>query len=362
MYNIGVVFYTIIKADIGERGNSFFMTRRRNLGYAVGVALAVLLCSFIIPAHAKEFIVFAESPKDVVNAVVTVGKSSAETETRKSEEENDMVTTENADTINTVVTVGEGPAVAEANMEADSITHDHVVIDGGIFEEQDMDENIPVLRVVSQHDDSADEEIPVVTVASEEPKQASPVALPTSGLLEDSADDFPVLRVTTYEYPEVPLYFQNDYPDTPYGNYGTVKSHGCGITCVAMVFSYLFDEPIMPDELAEEFGRYNTEDGSYHSLFPDSAEVYGISVEKTNDWDTVIEALENGQVIIANPSHDIFTNSGHFIVLYGITSDGRILVHDPNEYNYSVLNGFENGFEQGQIKYTCMPYYIYPLK
>ena len=134
-----------------------------------------------------------------------------------------------------------------------------------------------------------------------------------------------------------------------------------------MVFSYLFDAPIMPDMLAEEFGHYNTESGSYHSLFPDSGEKYGIYVEETYNWEAVVEALKNGQVVIANPTEDIFTSGGHFIVLYGITEEGRILVHDPNEYNYLSSNsklrdGFENGFWQSDIKYTCMPCYIYPLK
>lgn len=175
---------------------------------------------------------------------------------------------------------------------------------------------------------------------------------------------FPTVIVTE-EFPEVPLYFQADYPNTPYGRYGTVASHGCGITCVAMAFTYLLDYEILPDELALEFGHYNTEHGSYHSLFPDSAEVYGLTGEKTYDWDTVVEALENGQIVIANPTEDIFTDGGHFILLYGITPDGRILVHDPNKYNYTkgwtLMDGFENGFEQKYIKW-CSPFWIYQEK
>lgn len=322
------------------------MRPRTTLGYTLGIGLALLLCSFIMPAHARESVVYAEPPHGEVNAIVTVGMSQDMTEERLVSEEASG-STQDADVVITVVSGGDSPAVAEANMEVDSNTHETVVIDGGIYVDEAEDgEDIPVVRVVTP-----DEKKDVLVTR---PKY-------------DDSSEIPTVRVRHEEIPEVPLYFQNDYPDTPYGSYGTVKSHGCGITCVAMVFSYLFDEEIMPDELAEEFGHYNTEDGSYHSLFPDSAEVYGISVEKTNDWDTVIEALENGQVIIANPTEDIFTDGGHFIVLYGITDDGRILVHDPNEFNYSgygaiLTDGFANGFEQKYIKYTCMPYYIYPLK
>lgn len=171
--------------------------------------------------------------------------------------------------------------------------------------------------------------------------------------------------IVTEEIPEVPLYFQADYAHVPYGRYGTVASHGCGITCVAMAFTYLLDYEILPDELALEFGHYNTEHGSYHSLFPDSAEVYGLTGEQTYDWDTVVEALENGQIVIANPTQDIFTDGGHFILLYGITEDGKILVHDPNKYNYTkgwtLMDGFENGFEQKYIKW-CSPFWIYQEK
>ena len=171
--------------------------------------------------------------------------------------------------------------------------------------------------------------------------------------------------IVTEEIPEVPLYFQADYPHVPYGRYGTVASHGCGITCVAMAFTYLLDYEILPDQLALEFGHYNTEHGSYHSLFPDSAEVYGLTGERTYDWDTVVEALEAGHIVIANPTENIFTDGGHFILLYGITEDGKILVHDPNKYNYTkgwtLMDGFENGFEQKYIKW-CSPFWIYQLK
>ena len=38
------------------------------------------------------------------------------------------------------------------------------------------------------------------------------------------------------EYVSVPLYYQNDYPDTMYGS-GTVETSGCSITSIAMVAS-----------------------------------------------------------------------------------------------------------------------------
>ena len=43
--------------------------------------------------------------------------------------------------------------------------------------------------------------------------------------------------------------------------------------------------------------------------------------------------MSSGKYVIANPQHGIFTRSGHFIVLRGLTSDGKILVADPNKEN-----------------------------
>ncbi len=173
----------------------------------------------------------------------------------------------------------------------------------------------------------------------------------------------------------VPHYFQQSYRDVRYGNYGTVASHGCGVASIAMVYSYLLDREILPDEIAERYGRFNTEHGSCWNIFPTSAEDYGLTIEYsqpnvagTFKWETVVEALKAGKVVIANAKQNIFTQGGHFIVLYGITEDGKILVKDPNVYNYGqwsnkiLKDGFENGFDEKYIKYSNFPCWIYSAK
>lgn len=166
---------------------------------------------------------------------------------------------------------------------------------------------------------------------------------------------------------EMPLYNQCDYPDVPYGRYGSVSSHGCGITCLAMVTTYLKDIEYTPDEMAEMFGRYNTAKGSYWILFEDSAEVLGLELqERTYKWDKVMEALENNQVVIALQGRGLFTGGGHFIVLAGLTDDGKVIVFDPNGNNYTknktLIDGFENGFTEKQITANGGPYWIYEEK
>lgn len=173
-------------------------------------------------------------------------------------------------------------------------------------------------------------------------------------------------RVSEDEYPggKVPLYNQRDYPDTPYGNYGTVSSHGCGITVIAMVATYLTGTEYLPDQLAEMYGDYNTEAGSYLSLFEDSAEELGLGLqERTKSWKKVQTALENGQVVISQQKKGLFTKGGHFIVLTGLTKSGRITVNDPNGDNYTkndeLIKGFAEGFAPEQIKDSGAYYWIY---
>lgn len=152
-------------------------------------------------------------------------------------------------------------------------------------------------------------------------------------------------------YEEVPQYFQDDYPHTGYGN-GTVGTSGCGITCLAMVASYLSDTEYLPDELAKRFGGLGG--GNMLRMEKASNSLDIPSYEKIYNWDEVMEALDRGNVLIAlMDENSLFTDSQHFIVLTGLTDNGRILVNDPNKENYSdqtLLSGFENGFCQPDIE------------
>lgn len=166
---------------------------------------------------------------------------------------------------------------------------------------------------------------------------------------------------------QVPLFNQGDYPDVPYGEYGTIASHGCGIVSVAMVATYMKDEFCSPVDLAKQFGSYNTERGSYWGLFKNSAIILGIDFqEQTYSWEKVKDALNNGQVVIALQSGGLFTSSGHFIVLTGINEDGKIRVNDPNGRNWDknsvMIEGFTNGFTDEQITQNGGPYWIYGPK
>lgn len=148
---------------------------------------------------------------------------------------------------------------------------------------------------------------------------------------------------------EIPQYFQTDYPNDRYG-YGTVATSGCGITCVAMVATYLTGHDYLPDELADYFGGYgenNIQKLEYAS------DMLQLPWERAENFHAALQALREGKVVIALMNQNsIFTDSQHFIVLKGLTEDGKIIVNDPYKPNYDywlLKNGLANGFEEGDI-------------
>ena len=54
-----------------------------------------------------------------------------------------------------------------------------------------------------------------------------------------------------------------------------------------------------------------------------------LDVYKRQDPQAVVDALASGKLIVALMSKGHFTSSGHFMVLRGVTSEGKILVADP---------------------------------
>ena len=53
------------------------------------------------------------------------------------------------------------------------------------------------------------------------------------------------------------------------------------------------------------------------------------------DAQGIVDALSSGKLVVAIMSKGHFTNGGHFIVLRGVTSGGKILVADPASYSRS---------------------------
>ena len=139
---------------------------------------------------------------------------------------------------------------------------------------------------------------------------------------------------------EVVYYNQLDerWADIMYGQSSTIGAAGCGPTSMSIVISTFLQEPHDPVELCEwsVANGYRAEgNGSYHALIPAAAEGYGLSVEGDLDGQGIVDALSSGKLVVVIMSKGHFTTGGHFIVLRGITEDGKILVADPASYSRS---------------------------
>lgn len=153
---------------------------------------------------------------------------------------------------------------------------------------------------------------------------------------------------------EVVYYHQGDsrWGAKPYGKTGTVKSSGCGPSCMAICISALTGMKIDPGEMCDwayAHGYRCEGSGSYHSLIPGAAKAFGVPCEGLGrDKNKLVRALQDGKLVVAILSKGHFTTGGHFIVLRGITDEGKILVADPASYRNS-----EQEWEIGVFPAEC---------
>lgn len=166
------------------------------------------------------------------------------------------------------------------------------------------------------------------------------------------SDGFYMDGVTFYEGENgfngrIYYYDQTDYADYPYGSYGTIKSHGCGPSSLAIAISSLLNEDHNPVEITNWAcdNGYCTSGGSYWSLIVDAPKKYGLSSQQVGtgkqDLQKVVDALSTGDsIVVAIMGPGNFTNGGHFITLTGINENQEVMVYDPN-----------NGDENGRSKY-----------
>ena len=140
----------------------------------------------------------------------------------------------------------------------------------------------------------------------------------------------------------VPKIYQFDYRTTVCiinSQRKSVSTSGCGATSMSMVIRYLTGNqqqtPYTLFKWAYENGHYSGS-GLDHEAISTLGRLYGV----TGSWigkngQRIVEALKNGHPVIAHMGPGIFTTRGHYIVLVGVTDDGKILVNDPNSKSRS---------------------------
>ena len=163
--------------------------------------------------------------------------------------------------------------------------------------------------------------------------------------------DYGDITFTNAETPVV-YYNQTDarWGNESYGKTSTIGRAGCGPTALAIAVASLTNNRVTPYDVAQwsvANGGLCEGSGSYHSLIPNGGRHYGLIVTSIGrDGKQLVEALQQGKLVIAIMAKGHFTSSGHFIVLRGVTEDGKILVADPasvkrsnKEWDLRIITG-----------------------
>lgn len=136
---------------------------------------------------------------------------------------------------------------------------------------------------------------------------------------------------------DIPVLYQYNYKKTVCtidGKAKSVSTSGCGATSASMVIAYLTGNttqtPYTLFKWAYDHGYYSG-DGLGHDAVSRLCSNYGVRCSwVANTEKNILSALQSGYPVIAHMGPGIFTKNGHYIVLRGVTADGKILVNDPN--------------------------------
>lgn len=137
------------------------------------------------------------------------------------------------------------------------------------------------------------------------------------------------------------------------GENSTIGSAGCGPTCAAMVIAEFVNPSITPVETCAwslSHGYKALNQGTYHSYLKAQGAVYGLKWEQITNSSiygntshpshrTALEAIKNGDYVIALMGKGNWTSSGHYVLWYGI--DGNyVLINDPNSTKANRVKGY----------------------
>jgi hypothetical protein len=130
------------------------------------------------------------------------------------------------------------------------------------------------------------------------------------------------------------VYSQYDptWRDKPYGS-STIGVSGCGPSAMAMIITALTGSQVTPDIVAAwagSHGLYIAGAGSSWSIGPDVAKQWNLksSLIGANIARITATLQAGGLVITAGEGPKPFTSAGHFIVIRGVTADGKWKVGD----------------------------------
>lgn len=173
---------------------------------------------------------------------------------------------------------------------------------------------------------------------------------------------------TTIKFAKPVSYLQTD-PKWKNHNYSakgeskTIGSAGCGVTVAAMIIATLKDKNVTPVTTAEwsmAHGYKALNQGTYYTYFVPQFKQYGITCRQLNSSNLygkssssahteALNALKNGNWVIAVMGPDHWTKSGHFILLYKY-ENGYVYINDPASTKADRIKNTWDLFAK-QVKY-----------
>lgn len=140
----------------------------------------------------------------------------------------------------------------------------------------------------------------------------------------------------------------------PYGN-GTIRSSGCGITCMAMVVATLCNNnvtpPIMADLSMTNNGYVSGQGSSMPNVVAAASRLYGLSYQNIGISEIPAYISDKNALIIWGCHTGYFSSSsaGHVMIIRGVDSTGNFLLADPNRQENNTRS-FTPEFIQGEAK------------
>lgn len=134
-------------------------------------------------------------------------------------------------------------------------------------------------------------------------------------------------------------YFQQNYQNE-YGEGATIAAKGAAPTAIAMVLTALKGEEITPVETAKwslDNGFVTQESTTETTYFDAIAEAYGIDcVQVDLTEENILANISEGKYMIVSMEEGQFGETENYVVITGITEDGKITIADPNSEDNST--------------------------
>lgn len=168
------------------------------------------------------------------------------------------------------------------------------------------------------------------------------------------------------EFMDFQLY-QDDYAYLWFGE-SNFAVNGSSIIALTTVINSLYNKNIGPEEIVY-LGRetnYYTENNELDLTFIQATikhfnRLFNLDIKctETNDINDVILNIKNGAIAISAQKKGLFTEKGHFIVLYDIDKNEKIKIKDPNKTNAIYKKFNDKTFTTEQIDTSSIRYWIF---